>query len=50
MAPLPELRLGPKRLRGVPQRSQLPGTLASATPDEVDSERLSALVREGKGP
>ena len=37
MAPLPELRLGPKRLRGVPQRSQLPRTLAVSAEQSSDA-------------
>jgi hypothetical protein len=37
MAPLPELRLGPRRLRGVPQRSQLPGALAVSAEQSSDA-------------
>ena len=42
MAPLPEVRLGTQRLRGVPQRSQLPGALA--IPAEQSSDATQPAV------
>jgi hypothetical protein len=41
MAPLSELPLGSRRLRGVPQRSQLPGALAVSAEQSSDAAQLA---------